>query len=181
MVKKWNRRISENLNNYKIFNTRKDISISPQSGNEHVFYVIESPDWVNVVAVTGDEEIVLIKQYRHGIMDLTIEIPGGMVVTGEDPLESAKRELLEETGYKSDKWVEIGTVNPNPAIMNNRCYSYLALNAVYSGYQRLDGTEDIDVTTVPIATAYEMISKGEITHSLVICALHFYCKHRNAV
>ena len=181
MVKKWNRRLSKILNSYRIFNTRKDTSVSPQTGNEHEFYVIESEDWVNVVAVTDKEEIVLIKQYRHGIMDLTIEIPGGMVESGEDPLESAKRELLEETGYESDRWIMIGTVNPNPAIMNNRCYSYLALDAVDSGFQRLDGTEDIDVTTLPIDKVYELISKGEITHSLVICALHFYCKHKNGV
>jgi len=181
MIKKWNRQKSDILNNYRIFNIRKDTSISPVTGKEHEFYVIESADWVNVVAITQDEEIVLIKQYRHGIMDITLEIPGGMVDKGESPIQSARRELLEETGYTSENWVEIGVVNPNPAILNNKCYSYLALNSIKSGNQKLEGTEDIQVITVPVSNTNLLVSSGEITHSLVICALHYYEKHKSTL
>jgi ADP-ribose pyrophosphatase len=181
MVKKWVRKSSESLNYYKIFKTRKDISVSPKSGSEHEFYVIESSDWVNVIAVTENDEIVFIKQYRHGVMETTLEIPGGTVDNGEVPLESAKRELLEETGYTSDTWIQLGIINPNPAILNNNCYSFLALNSQKTHSQKLDGTEDIEVVMEPATNVDGLIMNKQITHSLVICAFYFYEKYKNSV
>lgn len=181
MVDKWIRQRSEIINSYKIFKTRKDISRSPISGSEHEFYVIESDDWVNVVAITENQEVVLIKQYRHGIMDTTLEIPGGIVGKDELPLDCAKRELQEETGYTSSNWIQLGAINPNPAILNNKCFSFLALNAIKSHFQDLEGTEDIELINRPISMIDDLIKNREITHSLVICAFYLYEQYKKSV
>ncbi|MEM7008904.1 MAG: NUDIX hydrolase, partial [Thermodesulfobacteriota bacterium] len=128
MIKKWSVINSEVLQSNKIFNVRKDKSRSPITGDDHDFFVVEAPDWINVVALTEENEIVLIEQYRHGTDSVTVEIPGGMVDPGEEPLQTAKRELLEETGYAGENWVQIGVVHPNPAMQNNRCFMFLATN-----------------------------------------------------
>ena len=112
MIKKWKIIKSEPLSSNRVFSTRKDTSVSPITGEEHEFFVIEAPDWVNVVAVTDGDEVLLIRQYRHGIESETIEIPGGCIDPAETPLEAAKRELLEETGYVSDDWSCIGRGHP---------------------------------------------------------------------
>ncbi len=127
MIKKWNVVSSKQLESNKIFSVRKDTSVSPITGNEHDFFVVEAPDWINVVAITEHDEVILIEQYRHGIQSVTVEIPGGMVDPGEEPLQTAKRELLEETGYAGNNWVSIGEVFPNPAMQNNKCYTFLLL------------------------------------------------------
>jgi ADP-ribose pyrophosphatase len=116
MIKKWELIRSERLSSNRVFSTRKDTSLSPVTGKKHDFYVIEAPDWINIVAVTDNDDVLLIRQYRHGIGAVTIEIPGGVIDSGETPLEAAKRELLEETGFVSDNWSLIGEVIPNPAI-----------------------------------------------------------------
>jgi hypothetical protein len=174
MVKKWKVIKSQNLDSYKVFSTRKDISLSPMTGEEHDFYVVEAPDWVNVVAITPDDQIVLIEQYRHGIRSITLEIPGGMVDGGESPLEAGKRELLEETGYESDEWICIGKINPNPAIQNNTCYTFLAINARRVRVPSFEGTEDIAVLVAPSTNIISLITEGKITHALVVVAFYWY-------
>src|SRR3972149_11095866 len=174
MIKKWNVIRSENVNSYKVFSTRKDISLSPMTGDEHDFYVVEAPDWVNVVAITPDDQIVLIEQYRHGIRSITLEIPGGMVDDGESPVEAGKRELLEETGYTSDVWVCIGKINPNPAIQNNTCYTFLASNARKVQDPSFEGTEDIAVLIKPTKNITNLVAEGKITHALVVVAFYWF-------
>jgi ADP-ribose pyrophosphatase len=174
MIKKWNIVNSEQLESNKIFSVRKDTSVSPINGNEHDFFVIESPDWINVVALTEHEEVILIEQYRHGSQSVTVEIPGGMVDPGEEPFETAKRELLEETGYAGDNWVSIGEVFPNPAIQDNRCYTFLATNCKKVGEPNFDTTEYIITYTKPSSEIPELVGQGKITHSLVIAALYWY-------
>lgn len=177
MIKNWDIVESKRLNSYKIFSTRMDIGRSPVTGKEHDFYVIEAPTWVNVVAISADDEILLIKQYRHGIRSVTFEIPGGMVDPGESPLDAAKRELLEETGYFSNDWELIGHVHPNPAIQDNICYTYLARNVERVGEPKPDGTEDIATFLTLTSEMIELVSNGEITHALVISALYWYLSH----
>lgn len=179
MIKYWDIIKSERLNSYRVFSTRMDIGKSPVTGKEHDFYIIEAPAWVNVVAIDSDDRIVLIKQYRHGIRSVTFEIPGGMVDTGESPLEGAKRELLEETGFISDEWVLIGTVHPNPAIQNNICFTYLAKDVERAGKPKLDGTEDIATFLTPAGDLTRLVANGEITHALVIAAFYWYSLHNN--
>lgn len=177
MIKDWDVVESKRLNSYRVFSTRVDIGRSPLTGKEHDFYVIEAPTWVNVVAISPADEIVLIKQYRHGIRSVTFEIPGGMVDPGESPLEAAKRELLEETGFVSGDWVLIGKVHPNPAIQNNTCLTFLASNAKRTGKPNLEGTEDIATFQIPSREIGRLVSSGEITHALVISAFYWYFLH----
>ena len=179
MIKKWNVIKSEKLNTCRVFSTRRDVSVSPVTGKEHDFYVIEAPDWINVVAITPDDQIVLIKQYRHGIQSVTLEIPGGMVDPGESPLEAAKRELLEETGYGSDDWVFTGMVHPNPAIQNNSCHMFLAKDVIRVQEPNFEGTEDIDSLLAPAGQIPNLVAEGKITHSLVIGAFYWYCLYNS--
>lgn len=174
MVDTWKVKKSEQINSYRIFSTRKDTSESQVNGDQHDFYVIQSPDWINVIPVTADNDIVLIKQFRHGTQSVTIEIPGGMVDRGEEPLEAARRELLEETGFTSGNWEKLGVVHPNPAIMDNSCHIYLARDAEKTREPRFDGTEDIETILYPAGKVREMITDGRITHSLVLSAFNLY-------
>ncbi len=177
MIKSWNRVKTEPLTTNRVFSTRKDVSVSPHTGQEHDFFVIDAPDWINVVTVTTDNELVLIEQYRHGVMGVTLEVAGGMVDPGESPLEAAKRELLEETGYSSDDWHFLGLVEPNPAIQSNRCHTFLARDAVKSAEPSFDGTEDITTVLHPASDFRSLVRDAKITHSLVICALYYYELH----
>lgn len=177
MIKKWDLIKSEKLNSYRVFSTRKDISLSPVTGRDHDFYVIEAPDWINVVAITPDDQIVLIKQYRHGIQSVTLEIPGGMVDPGESPIQAAKRELLEETGYDSDEWVYMGKLHPNPAIQNNICHMFLAKGVKKVQEPNFEGTEDIACFLSPAKDIPKLVAEGKITHSLVVGAFYWYCIH----
>jgi ADP-ribose diphosphatase len=177
MIKKWEVIRSEPLSSNRVFSTRKDTSVSPTTGKVHDFYVIEAPDWINIVAVTDSDEVLLIKQYRHGIGTETVEIPGGVIDPGETPIEAAKRELLEETGYVSDDWISLGEVIPNPAIQNNKCYTFLARHARKAEDPHFDSTEYIVTFTAPVSEIPKMVSEGNITHSLVVAAFYWFCLH----
>lgn len=133
--------------------------------------IFEFRTWANVLALTGDHEAVLIRQYRHGVQDVLWEIPGGVVEDEEDPLEGARRELLEETGYTASEFVQVGSLYPNPALQTNTMYSFLALNAEKVAGQRLDGGEDIEVYLVPLADLVPMVKRGEIMHALNVAVL----------
>src|SRR4029077_13982607 len=131
------------IGDYKVFSLRRDQIESPRTGSRHDFFVLEAGPWVNVVPITPDGEIVLIEQYRHGIEAVTLEIPGGMVDPDESPMEAAGRELLEETGYQAAMLVALGKSHPNPAILNNVLYSYLAAGAKKIAEPKLEAGEDI--------------------------------------
>lgn len=160
----------------RVFKVRKDACIA-SDGREGTFFVIEDPDWVNVVAITESSEIVLIRQFRHGTGSVITEIPGGLVDDGEDPLDAAKRELSEETGYRSDNWVALGRSFPNPALQNNTIHHFLALDCVLSGDTNFDEHESIVTFTSPFHSVREMVQNGQITHSLAITALYFAEDH----
>lgn len=177
MVADWKLKSTKPLHDYRIFRTRSDTRVSPRTGKEHEFYVLESPDWVNIVAVTDAEEIVLINQFRHGICGTVLEIPGGMIDDGEEPKLSAQRELLEETGYTSNEFIEIGNVHPNPALFDNICYTFLAKSAKKIREPEFEGTEDIETILYPSKDIMELIQSGEISHSLVLNALFFYMNY----
>jgi ADP-ribose diphosphatase len=157
-----------------IFKLTARASISPRTGQNHDFYVLEAPDWVNVIPLLDDDRVVMVRQYRHGRREPTLEIPGGMVdPTDVDPLAAARRELLEETGYRSGNLSKIGVIAPNPAILANLCHSYVARQLTFLGTQDLDSTEEIEVCTVPLSKIPGMIQDGTITHSLVVVAFCF--------
>lgn len=135
---------------------------------------------MNVIALTPEEEMVLVEQYRFGIEKPTLEIPGGMVDAPESPLEGAKRELLEETGYVSDRWTNIGKVSSNPAIQNNFTHLYLARDCRFKGAKNPDTHERINVHTVPIDRFLDLVQDGTIHHAIVVAAVaRFLLNKRN--
>ncbi len=161
---------------YRVFRTAFVDATHPRAGAKR-FSVIEAVDWVNVIALTPDDEVVLIRQYRVGIETVCLEIPGGMVDPGEDARTAAARELVEETGYTSETWQLLGTVSPNPAIQNNYLHSYLALDARKTHNQKLEGSEVVTVETVPLATVTKILRRGEIEHALVVSAFAHLALH----
>jgi ADP-ribose pyrophosphatase len=182
IIKPWPLVSSRLDRSFRIFNLRMNRSVSPRTGEEHDFIVLESFPGVYVLARTDREEVVLIRQYRHGIQEVTLEIPGGLVDAADDPPAAAKRELLEETGYQGEEWIDLGYVHPNPAIQNNRCHTFLALGAKPTGAQSLDDKEDIAVVLKPLAEIPRLIREGAITHALVVCAFwRFFMEYRPGV
>jgi 8-oxo-dGTP pyrophosphatase MutT (NUDIX family) len=145
------------------------------------FVVLDSPDWVNVVAITEPGNVVLIEQFRHGTQAVTLEIPGGVVDPGETPARAAARELLEETGYEAEEVILLGSVRPNPAFLNNTCYTFLARDARRVQEQSLDEGEDITILEAPMSDIPGLIADGRIDHALVIAAFQWYWLRQGAM
>ncbi len=178
MVKSWKRVHSKRLQSYRVFSIRTDRAISPRTGKGHDFYIIESENWVNIIPITSEHQVVMIKQYRHGSREVTLEIPGGLVDPGDTPKKAALRELLEETGYQAQRAKRIGVVNPNPAIFNNRCYTFLAKGVKKVAGPTPDQTEDIEVVLIPLKKIPQLILKGEIDNAMVITAFaHYFLRY----
>ena len=133
--------------------------------------IFEFRSWANIVALTRENEVVLIKQYRYGVKEVLWEIPGGVVDDCESPLEGVKRELLEETGYTSSEIIQVGNLYPNPALQTNTMFCFLALNAEKVTGQSLDDGEDIEVHLVPLDELVPMMQRGEFIHALQVAAL----------
>jgi 8-oxo-dGTP pyrophosphatase MutT (NUDIX family) len=168
--KEWKRVQTGTSTDYGILSIRQDTVADPRDGEEHPRVFIECTEWVNIIPVTLDDEIVLVRQFRCGVWSNSLEIPGGMVDPGESPEHAAVRELEEETGYVPGRVIPLGFVHPNPAIQSNRCHSYLALGCNRTSEVSLDEGEDIEVVLRPRRDIPEMLWNGEITHSLVLAA-----------
>lgn len=147
---------------------------SHQHRGDHDFYVLQAPDWVNIIPLTDDEQVVMVRQFRHGTEDFTLEIPGGMVDPEDSsPKAAARREMREESGYDSEDIVELGKVHPNPAIQGNYCHTFLARHVRSGPKIELDTSEETEVLLVPLNSIKDLIASGEITHALVIAAFSF--------
>lgn len=170
----WKRIESEEVANCRIFKVRQDKCVRLNGGAEHNFFVLENSDWVNIIPLTTNNEVVLIEQFRHGIEQMTLEIPGGMVDDDEDPQYAATRELIEETGYKPREVVFLGKTHPNPATHDNTVYHYLALGCEKVQEVAFDSTESIVTSLVPLAEIPELLTNEKITHSLVAAA---FCRY----
>ena len=155
---------------HRVFRVREDRYRIEPEGAEREFVVLEGPDWINVIPVTDEEQVVLIRQFRHGVREVTLEIPGGMANPGEAPADAAAREMLEETGYRARRIVQLGYVWPNPAIQDNSCYFFLAEGARRVAEPTPDPGERIEVVLRPLAEIPAMIRAGEIRHALVVAA-----------
>lgn len=134
------------------------------------FFLINAPDWVNVVALTPQHEIVLVRQFRFGTNDISLEIPGGVMEAGEDPVTAGLRELAEETGYVGEARL-LGSVHPNPAMQTNRCHLVLVENARRTQELAWDPNEEFEILAVPADEVYARAFRGEITHALVLDGL----------
>ena len=181
MSRPWPRVASRTLADYRIFKLREDRCVSPRTGAEHPLLVLDTPDWVNVIALTTEERVVFIRQYRFGRGEVTLEIPGGMVDPGESPADAAARELAEETGYAAARWTPLGAIDPNPAILSNRCHTFLGEGCRRVGEARLDEKEDIAVEEIALADTARLLGDGTITHALVAVAFQKLDLHRRGL
>lgn len=175
MLQAWHTTDSKLAGDFRIFKIRADEKTSPRTGKPCSFFVIESVDWVNVVAVTPDDELVMVEQYRHGSNTVELEIPGGMMdATERDPVATGARELREETGYEGSTARALGWVYANPAIMNNRSHFILVENCRLQHACEFDQGEDLVTRLVPWREIPGLIQTGQIRHPLVIVALYHY-------
>jgi 8-oxo-dGTP pyrophosphatase MutT (NUDIX family) len=173
-VEIWQRRTSKQIADCRVFRVREDACERDSDGAAHNFFVVEAPDWVNVIALTKEKEIVLIEQYRQGTEEITLEIPGGMIDAGEEPAAAARRELAEETGYEAKEFILLGKSRPNPAIQTNWMYHYLALDCEKTRETAFDEHESLATNTMPLTDISELILAGKITHSLAIAAFQYF-------
>jgi len=169
----WITKDKEVLAKTNIFSLEKSRPHEEGTKNSGDFYVLNAANWINVIALTQENEVVLVEQFRHGSEDFELEIVGGLVENDEPPVDAALRELCEETGYVQTDRSEvtmIGKVLPNPAFLNNACYTFLVTNVKQEAEQNFDEHENIIVRLEPLEKIDDLIRTGHITHSLVIAA-----------
>lgn len=173
MIKPWRSLSSKELFKTTFFRFRSDQCELPDGRVMPNYYVMEFPDWVNIVPVTEDNKIILVEQYRHANGEVTLEFPGGSTDPRlkEDPAKGALRELLEETGYVPDEVRLIGVQAPNPAMQNNKMHTFIGLGCKKLHEPKLDPFEDIRVVALPIPDVIDKVLSGEINHSVVVASL----------
>lgn len=169
----WRRLSSKETADCRVFKVYEHLCERETDGKQGKFFVIESPDWVNIIALTTEKEAVLIEQFRYGTEEIIVEIPGGIIDREESAEAAAKRELLEETGYTAREWVFLGKSIPNPAIQNNTVFHYLALDCEKTAETAFDEHESVTVRLTALAEIGDLIGEGVISHSLVISAFYY--------
>ena len=175
----WSEKKRKVVHDFRIFKACEITSTAPD-GRENSFVQLDSPDWVNVVSVVknekGEDSFLMVRQFRHGSGSITLEFPAGLIDKGEEPEKAAKREFLEETGYSAEKFILIGTANPDPAFMNNTSYTYFAINPVKTKAQSLDEDELIDVKIIPVKEFESKMGTGDFINAITIVAYTWYKK-----
>jgi len=179
--KSWDVLRSEQGPNLVLFQTRYDWVRNPRNAKSMKAVVLEAADWVNIVAVTPDKKILVVKQFRFGVARITTEIPAGIIDKGETPEQAAMRELKEETGYSTNSWKYLGWFEANPAFLNNVCHSWLALDVVKTDSPHLDEGEEISVTELSLKEVLGEIEQGHMRNSLTVLALSQVFDLRNSV
>jgi 8-oxo-dGTP pyrophosphatase MutT (NUDIX family) len=168
---RWLRLRTEPCATTRIFDVVHAIYRHPGRSREQDFFVINAPDWVNVLALTPAGHLVLVRQFRFGINDFSLEIPGGVMEAGEDPVTAGQRELREESGYVGTGARLLGSVHPNPAMQSNRCHLVLVTDARPVAKPDWDPDEEFEIMTRPVDEVYALAYRGGITHAMVLDAL----------
>ena len=169
--RRWQRLGSRRVATTRIFTVDRVDFQHPAQPAPRDFFVIHPPDWVNVVALTPERELLLVRQFRFGLNDFSLEIPGGVIEPGEDPVAAGLRELREETGGEGVRARLLGSVHPNPAIQSNRCHLVLVEEVRRSQALDWDRDEEFEILTRPVDEVYALAQSGGITHALVLDAL----------
>lgn len=169
---------SETLLETPIFNLRKDRAKHPLQAAAGDYFVLEMPDFVNMVAETAAGDVILVRQWRHGARSMELELPAGLVDPDEDALTAAKRELLEETGALAERWDRLGEVLPNPAIMSNRCTTFWGIDCKREQAQALDHDEDIEVVEVRGEDVAALVRGGTLRSAQMVAALLWWLDKR---
>lgn len=171
---KWEKLESRYLFERPWLTVRRDKVMLPDGRINDEFYVLEYPDWVNVIAITKDGDFVMERQYRHGIGLTCYEICAGVIEKGEAPIDAAKRELLEETGYGNGEWQEIMTICGNSSTTNNFTHCFVATGVEKIATQQLDRTEDISVHLLTLQEVKTLLENNLITQALMAAPLWKY-------
>ena len=167
----------ERIQECRVFDVQRILARSPRSGEDHVFFGIGATDWVNIIPITPEGQVVMVRQFRHGSQSLTLETPGGMVDPGEAPAVAAARELREETGYEASSVVSLGGVNPNPALFGNRLHCFLGRDARRVGEIQDGGTEETSVELLDLDELRRLVLDGVVDHALVVAAISLFDLH----
>lgn len=174
-IKKWNVGEEALVRQYPIFSLfEMESSSAIDPSKKGTFVYLDCPHWVNVIALTESNEMVWVEQYRHGIRDITLEIPGGLCEEGESIISTGLRELVEETGYVGTSAKQIGTVQPNPAYQNNLCHTIVVYDVQKMKAQQLDEHEEIHVRLHTLDEVDRLVQEGRIQNAMVISALYFF-------
>jgi len=169
-LRPWTVKTRRKIADGRVFEAYEVLSQSPYDQSLHPFYLLRAGDWVNVIPLTADERVILVRQWRHGSRSFTLEVPGGLVEGGRDPLAAAREELVEETGHRASTWESLGQVNPNPALFDNRLHTFMATDLSRVGPVTITETERTEVELVSLAEVPDLIRRGVIDHALVVSA-----------
>lgn len=168
----WRKVSSSRVFECRVFDLDRAGFVPPEGGEPRDFWVLSAPDWINVVPLTDEGDVLMVRQYRFGIGATTLEIPGGMCDGAEAPADAAARELREETGYEARAWTPLGWVHPNPPLQTNRCHTFLAQGLELAGPTRPDPDERLELVRVRLDAVPGLVARGTITHALVLAAFH---------
>lgn len=173
-IKKWKTLKSDYIIKRPWLTARRDEVQLPNGVIHDEYYVLEYPDWINVIAEDTEGNLIIEQQWRHALGIVSSEICAGVIETDEKPLDAAQRELQEETGYGSGTWTKLMTISANPSTMTNLCHCYLAKGVKPVSSQHLDRTEDIEFKLLPKERVFEMLKNGEFMQALMIAPLWKY-------
>ncbi|MDR1044474.1 MAG: NUDIX hydrolase [Candidatus Adiutrix sp.] len=173
-VKEWPLLADEEILKTPVFTLRRHSCLSPKDGRSKDFTVLDVREWVQVLAVTEDRQALLVRQFREGARRLSLELPGGVQEAGQSLEETARRELMEETGYSAENWRRLVTFRANPAIQNNSAHVFVAEGARLTGRTNFDENEDLDLISLPLDSLKAMVLDGRIDHVIMAAAILFY-------